>query len=176
MTRLESLALHRGLALAAAVAFTLAGPFARAADAPAKAPAKPAAAKPREGSLGKGSGPLLTREQLRQCMAEQERVKQEGSAAAEAQAALAKERSEIDRLGAELDADRATLDRTSPAAVDGFNERARARDKRVADYLAATPLFNERVDKLDADKEAYRKACADRRYFEDDFDAIKAGK
>ena len=184
MTRPDSFDLPRRLALAAGVAFTLAGPPAWAADAPAKTPntaaaktpAKASVAKPREGSLGKGSGPLLTREQLRQCLAEQARLKQEGTDAAEAQRGLDKDRAEIDRLGAELDADKAGLDRTSQAAVDGFNERARARDKRAADYLAAAPLFNLRVDKLDAAKDAYRKDCTDRRYFEDDYDAIKAGK
>lgn len=189
MTRLNFSALHCGWVLAAGAAFTLAVPSAWAVDAVApgaatkapaaaasKAPAKAADAKPREGSLGKGSGPLLTREQLRQCIAEQARLKQEGNEALEAQRGLDKERAEVDRLGAALDADKATLDRTSQAAVDGYNERARSRDKRAADYLAASPLFNQRVDKLEAAQETYKKDCADRRYFEDDYDAIKAGK
>ena len=184
MTRLDSFGLPRSLALVTGLALALAAPLASAADAPVKAPntapaktpAKAADAKPREGSLGKGSGPLMTREQLRQCLAEQERLKQEGAAAAQAQGVLAKDRADIDRLGAELEADKASLDRTSQAAVDGYNERARARDKRVADYVAAAPLFNQRVDTLDAAKEAYAKDCASRRYFEDDYDAIKAGK
>jgi len=147
-----------------------------AATAAAKPPAKAGDAKPREGSLGKGSGPLLTREQLRLCMAEQERLKEEGTAAATNQGVLSKDRVEIDRLGSELDADKATLDRTSQTAVDGYNDRARARDKRAADYVAAAKAFNQRLDKLDADKETFKKDCADRRYFEDDYDAIKAGK
>jgi hypothetical protein len=40
----------------------------------------------------------------------------------------------------------------------------------------AAPAFNDRVDKLDAAKQSFAKDCADRRYREDDYDAIKAGK
>ena len=109
-------------------------------------------------------------------MGEQERQRQEGADTLQAQRALEKDRAEIDRLGIELDAEKAALDRTSQTAVDAYNERARARGKAIDDYKAMAPQFNARVDKLDAAKEAYKKDCADRRYFEDDYDAIKAGK
>ncbi len=177
--RLLALAVSAVSVLAASAAFGAdATPTAGAAKPPAKVPAKAADAKPREGSLGKGtsSGPLLTREQLRRCMVEQERQKQEAADLLQTQRALEKDRSEIDRLGAEMDAEKAVIDRTSQAAVDAYNERARVRGKIVDDYKAAAPQFNLRVDKLGADKEAYARECADRRYFEDDYDAIKAGK
>jgi len=174
------------LALVLGSACLLAAHPARGADAPAAPASRPAAkastkgadAKPREGSLGKGTstGPLLTREQLRQCMVEQDRLKQESSDTLQTQRGLAKDRSEIDRLGVELKAEMAALDRTSQAAVDAFNEKAQAREKMIDAYQEATPNFNERVDKLDADKQLFAKGCAERRYREDDFDAIKAGK
>ena len=173
-------------ALAVGAAFALAAPV-RAADAPvpkppataaAKAAAKPADAKSREGSLGKGtaSGPLLTREQLRQCIAEQDRLKQEAADALQTQRGLDKDRVEIDRLGVVLKTDLESLDRTSQAAIDAFNARVQEREKMAEAYRAATPVFNQRVDKLEADRESFAKDCADRRYREDDFDAIKAGK
>lgn len=144
------------------------------------APAKPAAksAAPREGSFGKGTStlPFLTRDQLRQCLAEQDRIKTESADLAQAQARLDKDRADIERLGTELAADKAKVDTSDEAAVNAYNERARQRAKRIEDFKAAAPLFNQRVDKLVADRQAFATACADRRYFEDDLDDIKAGR
>ena len=61
-------------------------------------------------------------------------------------------------------------------AVDAFNARLQAKGKLVADYQAAAPAFNARVDKLDADDKAFTTNCRDRKYFQDEYDEIKAGK
>lgn len=153
----------------------------QAADATppaAKSSAKPADPKPREGSFGKGggSGALLTMTQLRQCMAEQDRMARETTGLVEAQRGFATERGEIDRLGAELQSEQATLDRTSQAAVDAYNAKLAERDKRAAAFRADAAAFNQRVEKLETDKQTFAKDCADRRYREEDYDAIKAGK
>ncbi len=191
MFRLDVHARKGLLALAASAACVLPGLPAYAADAAAsapavkppaksapKAPAKAADDKPREGTLGKGTstGAVLTREQLRQCMAEQDRLKREGDELLQTQLSMGKTRAEIDRLGAEIDTEKATVDRSSQAAVEAYNERLRTRAKMIDDYQAAAPPFNTRVDKLAADRQAYTRDCGDRRYFEDDYDAIKAGQ
>jgi len=153
---------------------------AKAAPAPAKPAAKTSAksadAKPKEGSLGKGTGELLTIDQLRRCLADQDRNKQETADLAQAQRAIEKDRADIERLGAELEADKATLDLTNEAAVNAYNERARARTRMIEAFKAAAPGFNARVDKLAADKQAFTTDCADKRYFEEDYNAILAGK
>jgi hypothetical protein len=180
MRRLDFAVCNRLSLLAVSAACLFGAPPASAADAttppPAKASAKAASAAPREGGLGKGTGPLLTKEQLRQCLAEQDRMKQEGDDLVQTQVALAKTRSDIERLGTELDAEKATVDRSSQVAVEAYNERLRARGKMIEDYKTAAPAFNVRVDKLTADRQAYAKDCADRRFFEEDYDAIKAGQ
>lgn len=147
------------------------------AKPPAKSAAKPAA-KQREGSFGGGSasGPMLTKDELRQCLAEQDRMKQETADVVATQKKLAADRAEIDRVSKELDADRPNVDVSNKDAVDAFNARLQAKAKLVADYQAAAPAFNARVDKLDADEKAFTKNCRDRRYFEDEYDEIKAGK
>lgn len=146
----------------------------------ANPPAKPAAkaSKQREGSLGGGtaSGPMLTKDELRQCIAEQDRLKQETSEVSATQSKLKAQRADIDRMSAELDADRPKVDVGNKEAVDAFNARLQAKGKLVADYQAAGTQFNQRVDKLDADDQAFTKNCKDRRYFEDEYDEIKAGK
>jgi len=186
MTRRAFPARDRLLALAIGMACATGLPTALAADATpapkppakaaAKAPAKATDSKPREGSLGKGTGPLLSREQLRQCLAEQDRLKKATAEVLELQHSFEKNRGDIERLGGELEAEKTTLDRTSQAAVDAYNEKARGRGKLIEDYKAAAPQFNERVDKLTDDKHVFAKDCADRKYLEADYDDIKAGK
>lgn len=165
--------------VAIGLTIALCAPIALAADPP-PAKGKPVAAspKPREGSFGKGSStlPLLTRDELRQCMNEQDRIKKEGADLAQAQARMDGERSEIERMGTELEADKAKVDVSDEAAVNAYNARVRQRTKLVEEYRAAAPVFNARVDKLAEDRKAYAAGCADRRFFEDDYDAIKAGK
>lgn len=140
--------------------------------------AKPTEAAPREGAFGKGTStlPILTKDQLRQCVAEQDRMKKEGNDLAQAQAKMEKDRAEIERLGAELEADKAKVDTTDEAAVNAYNDRARQRTKMIEEFKGGAPAFNARVDKLVVDRQAYAAACADRRFFEEDYEAIKAGK
>lgn len=52
----------------------------------------------------------------------------------------------------------------------------RKRTQMIEAFKASAPVFNARVDKLVVDRKAYAEACADRRFFEEDYDAIKAGK
>jgi hypothetical protein len=182
MNRNDFPARHRLLALAASACLTIVAPAALGADAAApagtvKRPAKAPAARPAEATgQASGANALLTRDELRQCVTERERMKQETADIVQAQAALARDRAEIDRVSASIDADRGGVDRGDQAAVDAFNERAKARTRLIEAYQAAAPKFNQRIDKLDADKQAYAKACDDRRYDEKDLDAIKAGK
>lgn len=163
-----------------AFALALCAPLALAADAPSSKtkPAATTSAKPREGSLGKGSStlPTLTRDELRQCMSEQERIKNEGTELAQTQTRMEGQRAEIERMGAELEAEKGKVNVSDQSAVDAYNARLRQRTKLVEDYRASVPIFNARVDKLGEDRKAYASGCADRRFFEDDYDAIKAGK
>jgi predicted outer membrane protein len=166
-----------------ALAVVLCAGAAMAADPPAtaKPAAKPSAKSPelrREGSLGKGTSalPILTKEQLRQCMAEQERIRKENAELAQAQEQMDKDRAEIERLGKEIEAEKPTVDTSNDSAVNAFNDRVRRRIKMIEDFKAAAPVFNQRVDKLGADRQAYAASCADRRFFEDDLAEIKAGK
>jgi len=175
MRRSDAPVLPRLLALVVSGACLCGAGFAADPAAPKAVPKAPEA-KAREGSLGKGTGPLLTREQLRQCMAEQERLRTETAAVVQARRQVDTDQAEIDRTGAALKTKLEALDRTSQAAVDDYNADVQARAKLIDAYKAAAPLFNDRVEKLDDARKVWTKDCADRRYREDDLDAIKAGK
>lgn len=162
---------HRWLAVGVAALLAASAYAADPAPAKGKPPAKaatPAAASPKQ--------PVMTREELRACLAEQDRIAKEGAELAQAQARIDKDRADIERTGGELEAEKAKLDLGDEAAVNAYNERLRQRKQRFEDLKAFVPGFNTRVEKLAVDRQAYATACAERRFFEDDLEAIKAGK
>jgi len=137
-----------------------------------------AADKPKEATFGggKGGGAFLTRNQLRDCMAQQAKVKQTQAEMMAMQDKLNADKAEIGKAGETLKSDLEALDRTNPDAVNAYNERAVARDKKIDEYQQQVDQFNGRVDGVRAEREAFSKACENRRYFEDDEAAIRKGK
>lgn len=141
------------------------------------APAKPAAKPPaKAGSFGNGKGPLLTRAELRECLAQQDRIKAGSDAATREREALEKEKSEIVEQGKVLEEQLATLDRTSADAVQAYNAAVTERDQRIDAFEARMPEFNGRVEALQKDREAFERQCGNRRYDEADEIAIRAGR
>jgi hypothetical protein len=138
-----------------------------------------AADPPKQGSFGvksKAGGPLLTRAELRECMARDERVRTQTDETVKLQAQMEQEKAEVTRLGATLKAQLDTLDRTSAEAVNAYNEQARAFDQRVDAYNGGTPAFNAKVEALKREREAFVKGCENRRFDEKDEIAIRNGK
>ena len=135
------------------------------------------AADKKEASFGKGgTGAYLTRDQLRTCLAHQDRVRQQNDDVVKEQAALTAMKADIARSGDELKAKLDALDRTDPDAVTAYNDRASARDKQIDDFQARADAFNARVEANKAEREAFGKACDNRRYFEEDEIAIRKEK
>ena len=137
-----------------------------------------AADKPKEAAFGKGkgSGAYLTLEQLRGCLKQQSRTVQSDADLVKEQATLADTQDEIARLATVLKEQLPALDRSNAEAVDAYNVQAAARDKLIDDYEARITQFNTRVEAAKADREAFAKACDNRRYFEEDETAIKKGR
>ena len=124
----------------------------------------------------KGKGPLLTRAELRECMAQPPRLKVEADEIAKQLAARDADKADIEREGEALKQELATVDRTSAEAVAAYNAKAQARDARVDAYNAGNAAHNSRVEALQAKRAAYATACENRRFDEKDEIAIKAGK
>ena len=137
-----------------------------------------AADKPKEASFGKGkaAGAFLSREQLRVCLSQQARMTQQDADLLKEQSAIGELPAVIARRGDALKEQLATLDRTSADAVAAYNGEAQARDKMIDDYEAGVAQHNSRVEAGKAEREAFAKACDNRRYFEDDETAIKKGR
>lgn len=142
------------------------------AAGPARATDKPR----KQSSVGDGSGPILTREQLRACMAQKVRVAQQDDAMAKEQTALVVGKAELMRSGDALKEKLETLDRSKPDDVAAYNDQTQARDQAIDDFQARVAAFNARVETTRADHDAYAKSCGNRRFFDDDEAAIKQGK
>ena len=137
-----------------------------------------AADKPKESGFGKGKpgGPLLTKAQLRDCLAQQERVRAQTEETVRLQAALERDKTEITKLGDLLKEQLAALDRGDANAVDAYNAQAQNRDKMIDDYEARALQFNAKVESLQGERGAFAKGCENRRFDELDEIAIKSGK
>jgi len=162
----------------------LAALFASASGGPALAadPTKPAVAPSAETgnvlSFGKGkpTGALLTRAQLRACLKSQTAIKADSDALVKEKNELAIQKTEMDRLEAELAAERATVDATKEESVSAYNDKLNAAKARSAALRERQFGFNTKVDAYQAGSDGFKRDCADRPYAELDWFAIQRGK
>ena len=134
--------------------------------------------KPREGTIGggAGSGPTLTRDQLRDCLVEQDALKTAREPLAREAQAIDGEKADIARAGAALQEALDKLDRTNEEAVKAHMAQAQAHDQRIGEFNAKLAPYNERVRAMQARTERWKGSCADRRYREDDLILLQARK
>lgn len=144
----------------------LAASLAMAADKPAR----------KEGGFGGAKGAYLTKEELRVCLNRQTKVKAEDAEMLKEKAEITGVQEELVRTGDELKQRLETVDRTNAEAVSTYNESLAARDARVDAYQKRVDAFNARVLANQAEREAFGTGCNNRRYFEEDEQAIRKGK
>jgi hypothetical protein len=129
-------------------------------------------------SFGKApaKGLVMTRSELRACMAQQERLRTGREEATRMKAQLEQERQDLARSATELKEQFVWLDRYDKEQVDRYNQQAADRDKAVASLQTRMGDFNTQAQAVNADGEAFARSCENRRFDEDDEIAIKAGK
>ena len=176
----------QGMLGGAMLALLLAVAPAHAADpVPAKgsAPAK-------SGTLGKAPGqaaaapsasptlaePMLTREELRQCLRQEDELKAGNGRLVTAQSTLDAEGKELAQAEAALKAEREGIDATSAEAVAAFNARLAALRERGEAYRSRALAFNEEVTAHQTRHKAWAGDCGSRSYNEIDYFAIQRGK
>jgi len=161
---MASASLFAGACRPVVTAFLLAAllPLAHGAD-------KKAAAPP-------AKTPVMTQAQLRDCLAQKDKLTKDTEAAVKSKAAVAAQRAEIDSTGKALEDEAATLDRTSEDAVAAYNAKVVERNGKVDAYRAKAEAYNAEVESVLQTKEAYEKACADRRYDDRDLNDLQKKK
>ena len=154
------------LCRAASAGFLLAALLAPAAHGADKKAASPPAAKT----------PLLTPEQLRDCLAQKDKLAKETDAAVKSKAEVNAQKAEIESVGKALEDEGATLDRTSEDAVAAFNAKVIDRNAKVDVYRARAEAYNVEVERVLETKDAYEKACANRRFDDRDLSDVQKKK
>lgn len=161
---------RRRLAVLAGLACTLAGP-ALAADAP-----RAGNTLSLGGAATTAGGPLLTRDQLRQCLSQQAALRSQGHEATRAQTELEASRKELSRLETELQSERSTVDAANDGAVTAFNAKLEHWRGLAEAYNAKLPAVNGRIDEYNAAQARWQGECGSRRYDEADYFAIQRGR
>jgi len=149
-----------------------------AASKPApKNPPQPAIKKPTK-DAAKEAPPadLLTRDELRACMAEDTRLKGARQDLANQRAALDKDEASIQGESQAMKQALETLDRTSEPAVQAYQARVAANDQLIDAFNARLKPFNTAATALREEEMAYTRNCAGRPFEERDELAIKRGK
>ena len=119
---------------------------------------------------------VLTPEQLRDCLAQKGKLEKDTEAALKSKAAVAAAKAEIDSSGKALEDEATTLDRTSEDAVAAYNAKVIARNGRVDAYRARAEAYNVEAESVLTSKDAYEKACANRRYDDRDLNDLQKKK
>ena len=89
---------------------------------------------------------------------------------------LAAERTAIEKERADFEIEKTTLQASSDEAVRNFNNKAQALETRINDWNQRNGKWNEASAAIEADRKAWVAACGDRRYREEDEQAIRRGK
>ncbi len=137
----------------------------RAADKPSPTP--PAKSKP---------DAILTQAQLRECVAQKERLRADSDAVVKAKAASDAQKAEIASTRSALAEEATTLDRTKADAVAAYNAKIEALNALVDSFQTRATAYNKDVESVQALQEAYAKSCENRRYDDRDLSDIQKKK
>jgi hypothetical protein len=155
----------RGLLAGIAVAALLAQP-----TGAALAQQQPAKKAPAKSTKGKN---VMSRDELRVCLSEQDRLQQIGTKIKSEQAELDRQKAEVERLDAELQSKVGTVDPNDTATLAAVKEQGARRDALADAYNARLPALREQSATYDSGRKAWVDRCGNRDYDEMDEAAIR---
>ena len=138
---------------------------AHAADPP---PKKTPAQQP-----GKGKVKPMTRDQLRSCMDQQDRLMVMRENVLKEQTSLDQQRAEVKSMDAELERKRAALDPADAAGKQALQDEEARRNQIGETYNSRLPGLKEQGAALDKERQNWVERCADKAFDERDEIAIK---
>lgn len=122
------------------------------------------------------SGPVLSREHLRICVAQQNNLNAEGESLDASESALQVKAAEIENLEATITRMEPLVDQYSQQSVDSFNALIGKHKKLVVVYNSILPKHNEKVEQFKPGQNSFNSKCAGHAYYESDMQAVLAGK
>ena len=115
----------------------------------------------------------MSRDELRACMDQQDRLQAMRENVLKEQASLDQQRAEVVRMDAELERKRASLDPTDDAAKQALVDEEGRRNVVGEAYNARLPALKEQGSTLDKERQSWVERCANRDFDEMDEFAIK---
>jgi len=122
----------------------------------------------------RASGPVLSREELRQCVVQEKTINAQSSDVDRMQSDLDAKKRELQALERRIAAAEPLVDTTSQASVDEFNALVDEHSRLVARYNAGLPPANDAVARLNASIDRFNALCANRPYYESDMAAVRS--
>ncbi|HET9023505.1 MAG TPA: hypothetical protein VFN64_02970 [Burkholderiaceae bacterium] len=166
MQALQTPGRSRGLPLltAALAALLLVQPAMAQDKAPTKAPSKTAT---------KNKANLMTRDELRACMNEQDRLQATRTRIDQEQAALERQKSGVQAMDADREKRAAALDPADEAGRKTLEDEVAKRDQEADVYNARLAALREQVAGFDTGRQAWIERCTKKDFDEMDEAAIK---
>ena len=154
-----------GLLAAGLLAVLLAPAY--GADAPAKK------SSPKQQGAGKTKPRPMSRDQLRACMDQQDRLLTMRESVLKEQTSLDQQRADVARMDADLTRKRAALDSADADAKQALNDEETRRNAAGDAYNVRLPVLKEQGSALDKERQTWVERCADKDFDELDEAAIK---
>jgi hypothetical protein len=156
------------LLTAALATLLLIQPAAAQEKSPTKPPAK-TTTKP----APKSKANLMTRDELRACMNEQDRLQAIRTEVDQEQAALDQQKARVQAMDADRQKRAAALDPTDEAGRKAIEDEVAKRDQEADAYNARLAVLRGQVAGFDADRQAWVERCTKKDFDEMDEAAIK---
>jgi hypothetical protein len=164
MMKRSQLQLRRGLCAALSVALLIAQPISATAQ---EQPAKKAPAKTVKGKN------VMTRDELRVCLNEQDRLQQISGRIKSEQSELDRQKAEVERIDAELASKVGTVDPNDTTTLDALKAQGAKRDALADAYNARLNGLREQSASYDSGRKNWIERCGNRDYDEMDEAAIR---
>ncbi len=141
--------------------------------APAYGADAPAKKVPTKQQGGKTKPKPMSRDQLRACMDQQDRLLTMRESVLKEQTSLDQQRADVARMDAELTRKRAALDPDDAVAKQALGDEETRRNAAGDTYNARLPALKEQGSALDKERQTWVERCADKDFDELDEAAIK---
>jgi hypothetical protein len=154
------------------VALLTAGLWAAPISANAQA-ADPAKKAPTKQSTAKSKPKTMSRDALRACMDQQDRLAAMREKVVQEEASLDKQRAEITRIDTDLANKKAALDPSDAAAKEALTADEEKRNQAAEAFNARIPLLREQANAVNLERQSWAERCANKDFDEIDEYAIK---
>ena len=120
------------------------------------------------------AGPVMSREQLGSCLADQTAIEQKSGALEQAMASLSEDRTRLTEMEQRLSDEKRLVVPSSPTSVSRYDAVVERYRKMVDDYNEKLAPFKVRLAEIEAAQKRFNGQCANQAYDEADMQALLA--